>query len=847
MLFIIGVVVVIVIAVLILLLPRGGSAVYERKREPKGLADLLLWYGLVEDGILLQHDGSLLAVWKYRGPDLASATHAEMSAVASRLNSILRLGSGWMIQVDALRSTANDYAARGAFSDAVTALIDEERRVQFESEGTHFETEYFLTLTYLPPVAAVERIQGYLIAGKGKEKVGVAQEALLHFKAKSRQFDDVFSSQFPVERLKAVRTQEPGGFVRTDDELLSYLRRSLTSIKAPVMLPDLPVFLNDLLAMEDFLGGMEPKLGERHVRVLSVDGFPRSTWPGALAVLDTISCEYRWHTRAILVDPSEAGSIIDKTRKKWRFQTRSFKDQALNSNTGATNLFAAEMAADAEGAMGDAASGDVHFCYFSSSIVLQHKDLKYLERVIGDFRKVLLNRGFGVRVETVNAVEAFLGTLPGNGYAQVRRPLAHTRNLVDLMPIASVWAGERMNPSALMPPKSPPLVYAATGGGTPFRLNLHYQDVAHTLIVGPTGSGKSVLMALLAAQWFRYPKAQVFAFDKGASLYALCQAAGGRFYDIGESGLSFQPLRDIDDPAEMSWGIEWVETLMKLQNVHVGPVHRKLIQEALQMLAAAPRNRRTLTELEANLQNSELKAALAPYVISGPHGDLLDANDDKLVDSNFVVCEMESLLSGSYSDSTVMAVLLYLFRRMERRLDGRPTLVPIDEAWLFLKHPAWSDKIQDWLKTLRKKNAAVVLATQSIADVKESAISSTILQSTATKIYLPNAEAGNESMREFYRYAGLNSREMEILQRALPKREYYIVHPLGRRLISFRLGPVALSFLGAAGPEDRTRIKDLGERFGEEWVAQWLLERRVSKDWVQFYQRGVSKYEALAS
>ena len=95
---------------------------------------------------------------------------------------------------------------------------------------------------------------------------------------------------------------------------------------------------------------------------------------------------------------------------------------------------------------------------------------------------------------------------------------------------------------------------------------------------------------------------------------------------------------------------------------------------------------------------------------------MLDASDDSLVDSHFIVCEMETLLSGSFSDATVMAVLLYLFRRMERSLDGRPTFVPIDEAWLFLRHPTWRDKIQDWLKTLRKKNAAVLLSTQSIAE-----------------------------------------------------------------------------------------------------------------------------------
>ena len=117
------------------------------------------------------------------------------------------------------------------------------------------------------------------------------------------------------------------------------------------------------------------------------------------------------------------------------------------------------------------------------------------------------------------------------------------------------------------------------------------------------------------------------------------------------------------------------------------------------------------------VQDEKLKAGIQPYVIDGPLGGLLDSRNDGLTTSRFVVCEMETLLSGAYGEATVMAVLLYLFRRMERALDGSPTLVPIDEAWLFLKHPAWRDKIQDWLKTLRKKNAVVVLSTQSMADI----------------------------------------------------------------------------------------------------------------------------------
>ncbi len=306
--------------------------------------------------------------------------------------------------------------------------------------------------------------------------------------------------------------------------------------------------------------------------------------------------------------------------------------------------------------------------------------------------------------------------------------------------------------------------------------------------------------------------------------------------------MSFQPLRDIDDEAEFGWGQEWVETVLRMQQVEVGPGERHTIHRALQQLASAPRERRTLTELEANLQDEKLKAGLQPYVIDGALGGLLDARNDGLTTSRFVVCEMETLLSGSYGEATIMAVLLYLFRRMERALDGSPTLVPIDEAWLFLKHPAWRDKIQDWLKTLRKKNAVVLLATQSMADVKESPIASAILQSTATKIYLPNSEAGNEGMRQFYEYAGLNSREIELLQGATPKRDYYIVQRLGRRMISFRLGPVALAFVAVSGQKDRARIDVLAEQMGPAWISAWMQERKVDKGWIEYYE-GVTKHE----
>src|ERR1700733_776306 len=154
----------------------------EYRSRPRGLADLLLPFALVDDGILLQQDGSLITGWSYCGPDMMSAAPAEMDALSARLNSVLRLGSGWMLQCDAIRSCAPGYPEQSAFPDCVTRVIDDERGPQFMQEGSHYESEYFLTLTYLPPLEVEERMKGWMFEGGGQQSVHKAAEQVLdHF------------------------------------------------------------------------------------------------------------------------------------------------------------------------------------------------------------------------------------------------------------------------------------------------------------------------------------------------------------------------------------------------------------------------------------------------------------------------------------------------------------------------------------------------------------------------------------------------------------------------------------------------------------------------------------------
>lgn len=237
----------------------------EHRSRARGLADLLLPFALIEDGILLQQDGSLLAAWSFRGPDMHSATHAEMNALAMRFNSILRLGSGWMIHSDLIRSKAPGYPEAGAFPHPVTRVIDDERRQQFMDEGAHFESEYFLALTYLPPVESEEKFKGWMFEGQSGARSAVAKQVLDRFRSRVEMFENVFGALFRIERLGRHEFLDDHGFPQIHDRLLRYLRRCITGDDHPFALPDIPAYLNDSLAEQDFRGGIEPQVGRRHI------------------------------------------------------------------------------------------------------------------------------------------------------------------------------------------------------------------------------------------------------------------------------------------------------------------------------------------------------------------------------------------------------------------------------------------------------------------------------------------------------------------------------------------------------------------------------------------------------
>lgn len=817
-------------------------ALKEHRSPTKALPDLLNWAAVIDDGIVLNKDGSLMAGFFYRGQDLATVTTAERNRVSAVVNAALsKLGSEWMLHQDAVRIEAREYPApdESNFPDPITALIDQERRFQFGREATYYESIYALVVTFLPVKTTQSKVADMMFEETGnankKDRSSAGDRALRQFKSALLEIEDRLSSVLDLNRMQGIPYVDEAGREHINDQLLQFLHYSLTGNPHPINLPPCPMYLDAVIGGHEFWSGIVPRLDDKLVQVVAIDGFPQESYPGILAALDQVPVQYRWNTRFIFQDPVDAQVGLRAYRRKWQQKVRGFWDQVFHSQQtakGSIDQDAALMVAEAESALAEASSGLVTYGYYTSTVVLMDDNRERLEQSARQIKRLVNNLGFNARVETVNTVEAWLGSLPGHSAPNMRRPMLHTMHLADMLPLSSVWAGRDRAPCPFYPNGSPALLHAATDGSTPFRLNLHIGDLGHTLMLGPTGSGKSTALALIAAQFRRYKDATVFAFDKGNSLEPLTRAIGGHHYNVAgdsdESDLCFAPLASIDQPGEIGWAEDWVAILLELQGLKLKSTQRNELHRAL--MAVQEKGERTLTNLQIELQDKDMKDALEEYTISGALGQLLDAEEDGLAVGSWSVFEIEQLMHRS--DRVRLPVLLYLFHVIERRMKGQPCLLILDEAWLMLSNEVFRAKIREWLKVLRKANCAVLLATQSLSDAANSGILDVLAESCPTKIFLANKEASSEDNIQLYKLLGCNQAEIRTIADMIPKRQYF-VRGEGRRRIELAIGPVALSFIGASGKEDIARVRALEAEHGDQWPYYWMEERGVNHEYLE--------------
>ncbi|HVK82029.1 MAG TPA: conjugal transfer protein TrbE, partial [Verrucomicrobiae bacterium] len=524
------------------------------KQSGAKLADYLPWAALIAPGIVLNKDGSFQRSLAFRGPDLDSATLAELDGASRRLNNALkRFGSGWCLHIEARRAPAPGYPD-AAWPDALSWLIDEERRQVFETAGARFESSYTLTLTWLPPAERQSQLESVLFEG-GDAKAQDSVDYRVHlerFTFESDQLLALFDTLMPEARWLS------------DEETLTYLHDCISDRPHRVAVPKTPFHLDALLTDTPLVGGLAPKLGDKHLKIISVRAFVSETEPGLLDALNRLPISYRWMTRFLPLDREDARRELEKIRKRWFSKRKGLatllREALFKEESALQDNDAANQTTDSDLALQELGADNVSAGYATLTIIVAEPSEEGANEAVRQIQQVADGLGFVTQVESVNAVEAWLGSLPGSAYADVRRPILLTPSLAHLLPTSAVWAGPARNHHL----DAEPLMLAATDGATPFRLDLHVGDVGHTMIVGPTGAGKSVLLATLAAQWLRYDQAQLYLFDKGRSARATILGLGGDFFDLGEDGaLGFQPLEKIDEAEERAWALEWLSGLVQ--------------------------------------------------------------------------------------------------------------------------------------------------------------------------------------------------------------------------------------------------------------------------------------------
>lgn len=815
-----------------------------QRRRQHGLNDLLSYALCIDDGVILLKQGAFMSGFSYRGPDMQSAGPTEMEWLTASVNHTLcQLGDGWMLHADLIRREICDYPdpQLSNFPDATSRLIDEERRAHYSKTGNHFDSFYTMVFTYLPPVDTQSKFQKFFLTGNDQQSNW--EQPLLHFKNRFDQLHNSFSKYLTIEKL-------------SNEQLISHIHSCITGLHHGILLSKQPVFLDSILSSQDFISGFYPKIGNHHIRVIGITGFPLEDEPGILNNLENLAIPFRWSNRFLFLDPLTANRQLTKFRRNW-FQKRHglwglVKEIFQAQESAFQNNDALAMTYDVDEAMTEAESGLVRFGYFTSSIVLMNEDAQLLKQQTQLIIKTLENKGFSGRLEELNANEAYLGSLPGDGYNNIRKPLVHSLNLSDFIPLTSTWSGLLHNPNPYYPENSPPLLYAATTGNTPFRFNLHVNDVGHTAIFGDTGSGKSTLIGLLIAQHLRYKNAQVFLFDKGYSSYVLCKALGGIHFDLLSDELqhSFYPLSDIDDPNELNWACEWLEVVLESQHLVILPRHRKAIRDALTLLARQPH--RTLTDFQSTVQDKSIQEAIEFYTLTGVMGTALDAQEDdfkKTSNSHVHLYEMKHLLERG--EQFIKPILLYLFHRIEKQLaQHKPTLIIIEEGHAFL-NGRFGQQINMWIREGRKQNAAIMFVTQNLTEVIKSEFKHIILNNCKTKIFLPNPEATSELNRNLYQHIGLTNQQIQLIAQATPKQDYYYTSPLGSRLINLDLGEIALSFIGQDGEEKRKNVDKLICEHNQEWVHFYLKQCELddaSQQWKAFYNElAIKNMERLSA
>ena len=806
---------------------------FVKEKTQVGFSQELNYAHLIDDGVIIMKDGAFLTTFLFRGPDVNSSSGEELDSLAQNFNrSMLNLEDGWMIHVDELRVPSIDYPAEGFFPDAVSAMIDAERRQYYKAEGSHFENMQFLTFVWKFPKPIIKSLKPLFIKGLPNSGRETLTSLYKTFNDTVERCINVLSIDLHLEQLNS-------------EDLLSYISTCIYGDLTPVAVPHEGTYLDLVLSKKPITGGFLPKAGENHIRIISFTDYLNDEMvPGLLEELGAYPCIYRWSNRFIPLSSNTADKEIEKIEKNWNNKAKGLlgiiKSAILGTEVKDADDDAARMSVQAGNAKQENKSQDVRFGYWTSELVFHNESYEAMNGPIKAVKRYLEQRGFTCFEEVVNTFDAYMGTIPGHGTCNARRLWTTSVNLGQVLPLHTIWAGsEFSSKDSKLPEKSPPAIYAATTGNTPFRIHMDYQDVGHQIIAGPTGSGKTTYLQLLMAQFLRYENARIYIFDQDYSHKGFTAALDGYHYDIGAAdNICFNPFYDLADEKKIQAAVKFVEMLSELQSVKLNSDIRYAISNAVNLLATDKNyNNRNMTILRSLIQNTEVKQALRYYTVDGSI-KMLDAKKSNIDVGHLQNFETKWLLSQS--PEVFVPILKHIFDHIELKAqesEGRyPTLIILEEAWRYILNEMFARNIQSWLLTLRKFNIRIIFTTPTLTALYEpetqklNRTSQILFESCPIRIFLPNQQMDTDT-RLIYERMNLSERQVEILNKeAIPKQHYYFVSPEGKRLFELGLNetPLARAFIGLS-QEKSAQLFECKKQYQSQWLDVWLEKHNLQQ------------------
>ncbi|MFO0433072.1 MAG: VirB4 family type IV secretion system protein [bacterium] len=813
------------------------------RKSSRSFSELVPPMALYDERTILNTDQSVMRCWTYEGYDLEGVNRmASDAAAASYEKAFGEFGENTIVWNVVERRRIWEFPDAN-FDNPVSQLINDEYRKQF-LRGHCYQNHHSLVVQLRPNTGA-ESYFDTLDAIIKEENVGVLKAVLKAFRTRldpksKRRFDERRAQGLVSklgERAEVLTRALPGLGMRdlAGEELLSYLHRRLNPATPPsqVAMPTVPCFLNTMLptntlrrqrAHLEFDGDRT-----RYMAVVTVKSWPGHTYPGQLDALLAIDGEITIAHAFRFIAREKATKEIQDTE---RFHTMAatslrgyIKRAVADDDSGQVDRGRLQMAEEAAEAQRMVTAERKIFGYYTLTVLCCGDTEDEMQDCLDQVAQALRDAGYVYLIERMHALSAFAGTIPGQWAASVRWAFVGYANAADLVPIRTVKRGPEACEHLTKQLRRPQPVVTAfqTRFGTPFNYDLFDQDLGHGMVIGPPKMGKSTFMNLLIAQWQKYGGRTVI-FDKDRSCRIPTLLQGGAYIDLtpgAADGARMNPMTLVRDRRHWPFLARWIEDRISARGYKVQPADRQSIEQALVSLHAYASRDGAVVKLKTLAQNlnPELKEQLQEWIGDGLRAQFFDADDEKAETARIVAYEMNGLFNDTEAS---VAMMDYLFYRIRDSLDGSvPCLIYLEEAWHLIREPRFMRKVDDWLRTFRKLNAPVWMATQSLAEVQSSDLFVPILDMVPNKVFLPNPAAHLSA--ELYGKFGLNDSHLADLAQMTPKREYLLITPGATRRVACDLPPQVVSCLTSSPPAQAALTR---ARAGNapDWVERYLKE-----------------------